>query len=181
MRKRKTLACNAMGESVHKWAMKVIHNNLWRVPSWIGFDDLMQDAFQAYALIRHRYPKAKYASHVDTLFRTTFLRHLTDLARQRTLEEAEVVDNDLVDASSELCEFDDLVKIVIESPDIVQTTLRALIVEGAPESRIGLDGARETLNQKLCRLIGDAAYKGEGFHDVAGAVREYLNNNLKSA
>lgn len=86
-----------MDEGLERWLWRTAHRNHWRVAAWMSREDLIQDGYMCYMkcvdtyqrLLRKRRPRKDDRRNFMALVRTTFERHITDLANQRTLQRVE--------------------------------------------------------------------------------------------
>lgn len=173
-----------MDRGCRLWLTSFAKKNFWRVSSWYDMDDLLQDGYLLYLRVRERYPDITHPPHIMRLFRTTFTRHLHDLARQRERQ------------------LDTPLSVVVANPDVPHEVVLDLMLRGergleevqvalvkAPECVLRLlellasedgcrrlrsryrlvHGVRETLNQRIARLTR----QGEGTNTTA-ALREYM-------
>lgn len=152
------------------WLHKTAAKHYWRVCKWYDLADLVQDGYLTYYRIRERYDTATDAKHVMSLFRVSYLNHITSLARlrRRRIDEINITDmfEDGANFSEEflfqaVCQSSDVpsqISVGDLSPEVVKVIKTfddptALKKMRAP-FRKGFDGKRETTNQRLCRMIG---------------------------
>ena len=169
------------GSSFEKWAAKMAHNNVWRTLPLHDVEDLMQDAYLYFMLVKERYNPGN-ARHFMSLFMRCFYNHIQNLARDRMRQNEthlviETADGE-IDYLQELCEDQTAlvalhVKLaVMDAPTEVQSVLNALTdpeYSYKPKKRRRGRG-RETPNQFLCRIAGLNARK----IDVVGQIKEWL-------
>lgn len=156
-----------MDKGVQGWIYRQAKKHYWRVSSWYDFDDLVQDGFLCYYRIHARYAAnvpgerrigtAKEKRHIMSLFQSSYINHIHDLARskQRQLD-LPTFDGELrssaPDAGSET------ERLISEAPPLVARVIRALmhddtgaLLKPFPHKS---DGTRETVNERLCALVG---------------------------
>lgn len=166
-----------LDEGMQKWIYVTANRNYWRVPRWYGIEDLVSDGFACYykclahygRLARKRQPRKDDRRHFMSLVRTTFLRHITNLANERTATpERPVCDMHRADETAETWlerngpisgAVADFSVIFERAPREIRTLLRAFAddaAEGIAYARKRLEKTgllqRETTNERLCRL-----------------------------
>ena len=152
-------------EGLKKWVLKMAHQHVWRMPSDMDFDDLVQEGFLCYAICRQRY-KVENKSHMMSLVKITFINQITDLANKRT-RQPDVLMSDIIEPGTEsefleeYCgaqESDaELIYLLNYAPAEVSAILEALNSDSVLARlrrpfRVRGDGSRETMNERLCRL-----------------------------
>jgi DNA-directed RNA polymerase specialized sigma24 family protein len=162
-----------LDEPARLWIYKIAHKQFWRVSRWYEFDDLVQDGFMKFYHVRAHYPKVKDQPHLMALFKVAFLNHihllasrrtnsaeacfLTDLAAGMSLQADHELDvADAVGPPQEpyallftaLCNAPAPVVRLLEK---IASEPRSLALSAAYRKR--RDGTKETLNQRLCRLV----------------------------
>lgn len=66
------------------WLVKTAGENFWRVEGFMTRDDLVQEGYICYFKVAGRYKKtATGKAHLMSLFKTTYLNRITDLANER--------------------------------------------------------------------------------------------------
>lgn len=144
------------------WMIKFAHKNYWRMASWLDMDDLLQEGYAAYAEVAQRYPTAIEPQHRMRLFQLVLHSRIEDLAMARTkqpdsclsdvtLEEGEESQFEIADP-----EFSSIVAAAKEVPSI-EAVLRLFTDNDSLKQlnavyRKRLNGHRETVNERLCRL-----------------------------
>jgi len=161
---------------------KMAKHHHWRVQSWYGIDDLIQEGFVCYAKVRSKYPQITDDVHILNLTSVAFRNHITNLSnRKRKQADITFADlpNDDIPPETE-CPDAEIAQLIAEAPPLVQRVLRAL---QSPEGRkawaalyrVRRNGTRETLNERLCRMIGLQAVV-----DIHSLVVSYLKNAVYS-
>lgn len=189
----------AMDAGARAWLLKTAKLNFWRVDDWYEFDDLVQDGFVCWSRVIHKYEtrtgRVRSRRHLMGLFKRTYSNHIHDLSKGRTRqpEEVGVLDvtmltrryqSEPLDGSEYRawdameCEGDahDYERMVVEAPTILQKLLRVLLRDGPSPAmraayRVGRDAQRETVNERLCKLIG----ADPADYDYATALRSFLS------
>lgn len=181
-----------MDQGARLWLYKTARRNYWRIAAWYEFDDLIQDGCVCYANVVKKYQtdrnRVRRRQHIMHLFKVSFVNHMHDLAKRRTKCAAEVKILDV--KSSYQNEFNawgdlqtdaddgdlfDFERLIAEAPSAIQPLLDKLIHGDCARTlraayRVRSTGARETINERLCRLVG----VDPGSHDLATALRSYL-------
>jgi hypothetical protein len=174
----------AMDRGARAWLVVVAADNYWRVASWYELDDLVQDGHMIWARIVRKYERepgrVRAIGHLMRLFRTAYLNHIHDLSKRRTRNIAEVKAGDLIatgdpwDLLPCLCSAAELDRFVAEAPDMIKRVLLSLFEADGRVLRalyrVAHDGVRETLNMRLCRLVGVDHEEV----DLVCALRTYL-------
>ena len=178
-----------MDEGARRWLFKTARKNFWRVARWYDLDDLVHEGYAVYYEVRKRYPSAIDPPHQMALFKRIFMTRLCDMAKKRTLSADEVLADDLVlrrigeqqteslfDSIAAGPNLEDVKVELAHAPRCVQEAV-GLFCDGDPRlsSRyrkipVGRFLQRETLNDRLCRLID---HELEGV-DLVGMLRRFL-------
>jgi hypothetical protein len=167
-----------LDEPARLWIYKIAHKQFWRVSHWYEFDDLVQDGFMKFYHVRAHYPKVKDQPHLMALFKVAFLNHIHLLASRRTNsaeacfladcpfgppnnhpgiimdKESWMADRLLTPDQSYGLFFAALAKApapVVRLLEKIASEPRSLALSAAYRKR--RDGTKETLNQRLCRLV----------------------------
>ena len=168
-----------MDEGAKRWLWKYAKKQHWRVAAWIDFDDLIQCGYVEYCEVLYRYPQATDAAHKMRLFQLCFRSKIEDLVRSNTkqIDEArsdivETYDGDAV----LLPDFSNLHALLIKAPQLVKDVLALFNDENArkvlQQPFVKYDnGRRETLNDRICQLIG----KDPNCIDAVGSLRMYFS------
>jgi hypothetical protein len=196
-----------MDRGTRLWLLKTARKHFWRVvtPSY-EMDDLIQDGFVCYERVIAMYerrdyvsprgnvtkgsPRVRKRSHIMRLFQVSFVNHINELSKRRTVNAIEVLAADLVPITVE-SEWDAFVtddsdlmqleRLIAEAPRMLQPVLREIISETNGECfrepyRVFIDGQRETFNERLCKIAGLDCTKV----DIATMLRSYLQGRLLS-
>ena len=155
----------SMDQGARLWLVKFARKNYWRVATWIDLDDLIQDGYAAYYETLMRYPTAKDAAHIQSLFKLVFRSKIEDLVRahKKQIDDArsdivENIDNN-PSASMLLPDFSNFHALLVKAPQQIKDALNLLNSEqgrqklAQPLSRTE-SGRRETLNERFCALLG---------------------------
>lgn len=173
-----------MDEGAKRWLLKAARKNFWRVARWYDLDDLIQEGYEVYYETIKRYPDATDPPHRMAMFKLLFASRVNDLANKRTRGAAEVLAWDvssrsdpgrlesIMDAIAAPSSAADAMPLLAHAPQHVRDAVALLTSdEGARRMRSryrrAADGRRETLNERLCRLLGAAP----GTEIVAGLLR----------
>jgi len=145
-----------LDDSARGWLLRTARKNLWRVHRWYDFDDLVSDGVLCWQIVVTRYAQVSERKHLMSLFKTTYLNHIHQLANKRTLQSAELVDTDLL-PFCELGQRDDMMEIAQSATPALRRCLSVVMEQ--PERlrqpyRRRLNGHRETVNERLCRFAG---------------------------
>ncbi len=158
-----------MDDGARGWLLRIARKSFWRVHGVLDLDDLISEGFVCYYDVVRRYPHVTERRHLMRLFQVKYLNRITDLAKKRTrhlgvLEELAFETEPFEEPST-----------FTDAPEPVKTILRLLLsedgVKGLQQTyQRFANGYRETLNDRLCKLIGlDSTQL-----DLAGMVRNYL-------
>lgn len=182
-----------MDDGARGWLVKTATKNFWRVARWYDLDDLIQDGFVCYYKVMLKYPTAIDAPHRMALFKRTYTNYIHDLSTSRTKSVAEFLASDLTPQDAEGGERSEMIAASIPCPhsDMVsvgailatapERVRRVLALFADDEDRVALRSAyrlrrigkrlvRETLNERLCRILGyDPAET-----DLVGEVHRFL-------
>lgn len=151
-----------MDEGAKSYLFKYASRNHWRVAAWIDFDDLIQEGYAAYYDTLRRYPAAIEPSHIMSLYKLVLRSTIENLVRQHSKQ--------IDDARSDIIEIYDgdailmpdgfaLQSLLLKAPKPVKDVL-ALFSDDNKRKELQKpyvmkeNGRRETMNERLCRLIG---------------------------
>ena len=169
-----------MDEGARKWLYKTCHKNFWRViRSDYEFDDMVQDGLMKFYHVRMRYPQVKDPPHLMALFKIAFLNHIHGLASRRTKSaevcfladmnidfrrnnsggavssgDAEITAAELLLPPEQSC--GPLFAAILNAPKPLLRFLEKVASDPALLAgvcRRRRDGTRQTLNERLCRLV----------------------------
>lgn len=151
------------------WLIAVVKDQYWRVASWYDFDDLVQDGYMVWYRVVQKYEveagRVRSRPHLMRLFKRSFINHIHQLAKNKTVASFEIKAADLItfaDPWSVLAPAFDVgeyARVVVDAPKAVRPLLRRLLF-GAPSPvlrarpRFRADGTRTTTNERMCRLVG---------------------------
>ena len=168
-----------MDQGARNWLHKYARRQYWRVAAWIDYDDLIQDGYIEYLEVLRRYPQATEPSHKMRLFQLCFRSKIEDLVRANT-KQVDDARSDIVDlndnASMIIPDFSTLHALLIKAPAEIKAALALLADDKAREELqkpfVKYDnGRRETLNERICRLVGIDCKK----HDLVKDMRLYFS------
>lgn len=173
----------AMDEGTKRWILRTAQSNFWRVASHYDLADLIQDGYLHYYRVVNKYPHIESRRHIMGLFQRTYTNHIHNLAKDRTRMPDHLVTAGLDDDPADVLErlMGDrnvtagdmsLVEILESAPAPVRAVLELLLHK--PEAlrapyRVRANGARETLNERICRRLG-VPYE----FDLVTPTRQYL-------
>lgn len=190
LRRGRITRMTTMDRSARAWLVTVAADHYWRVAHWYEFEDLLQDGHMVWWRIVFKYEtepeRIRTRGHLMRLFKTAFLNHIHDLAKNKTVTHVEVRAEDVKpevegqehDVWAKLgCSHDagEYLRLIAEAPSIIQPLLNAILY-GPPSRmlrslyRVNRDGTRDTTNSKLCRLVGVDPEST----DLATELRSYL-------
>ena len=161
-----------MDEGARLWLYKKAHKEFWRVSKWYEFDDLVQDGFMKFYHVRATYPSVIEYPHLMALFKVAFTNHIHMLATKRT-HAPELFFADMLTAPSPEADqetlaaervlppeqpFAPLFTAILNAPAPVRELLAKIAGEPtlpalSSACRLRRDGTKETLNERLCRLV----------------------------
>lgn len=172
-----------MDDSCYRWLRRTAAKHHWRVASFVDLDDLIQDGYLTYQRVLLKYPELRTRRQIMAMFKRIYHMHLHDLANWRTKRPREVLHSDLAVADADedntwdqlLAQFDDELMLIVEAPERVRQALLAVMSEVGQkrmtsEYRVRKDGTRETLNDRLCSMLG----YDPGEVDLVKPMRDYL-------
>lgn len=177
----------AIDQGASNWIIKTARKNHWRVQSWMDISDLIQDGYLCWYMVVERYQdRVENLDHMMKLFMRVYTNHLHDLASRRSrLSEQCFVDFLRPDQTDSF-----LIERLMPAGEESDAELRLMLDKAPPNVKATLDlfstedgrrklqskprrqpnGVRETLNDRLCRLIG---IDPTGV-DLVGQVRDFL-------
>lgn len=71
---------------IEGWTVNFVAKNLWKVARTQQRDDVMQEAYEVFMRVCRRYPEVEDAPHFMALYKTSWVRHFTDLANADTAD-----------------------------------------------------------------------------------------------
>jgi hypothetical protein len=156
-----------MDTGARLWMLKKVKKEYWRVCKVCDPDELLQDGFMLYAMVLDRYPTAVKAKHRMSLFMRIFSNHIHRMARNQSNRPEAFLACELSAPDGEpIIELDcldnetsTLAAKIANAPKPVQDVLALYTTEEGLRKlrsayRLRKDGTRETLNERLCRLVG---------------------------
>jgi hypothetical protein len=157
-----------MDRKTKQWLANTSSRNYWRVCSYYDIDDLIQDGMLIYHRVTQKYKgSGKSPAHILNTYKASFKNHIHDLANKRTRQPVELQllsmspdDNDYSERFVPgVPEMQTLAAKIAKAPVRVREVLQLFASDDeckrmrAPY-RVRIDGQRETLNDRLCRLAG---------------------------
>jgi DNA-directed RNA polymerase specialized sigma24 family protein len=168
-----------MDRKTKQWVARTAAKHYWRVASYYDMDDLIQDAMLVYhrTLIRYNesgrhaaQERTQTKAYMVNTFKRCYLNHIHDLANKTSREPSTCFLEDLIPPASDgeylanniLPKFQEqqtFATYLSRAPVKVREVLRLFASDDGCERmrvpyRVRPDGARETLNERLCRLAG---------------------------
>lgn len=188
------MKCTSMDAGVRGWVVTTAAAHFWRVAHWMEFEDLIQDGAMVWCRVVEKYEcdtgRVRSRPHLMQLFKRSYQNHIHYLSKQKFVSRVEVLVEDEVvrrggvirmsdqmwdhlGVSHDVGEYD---RLVAEAPGVIRPLLRVLFngqraLGWSSEHRVYGDGTRETLNAKLCRLVG----VDPELEDLATPLRAYLH------
>lgn len=146
MQRRKLKFIPRFEGPIEGWAKNYITKNRWRVEDYIDFDDLMQDAYEYFLIVRDRYPDITEPKHFMALFKRCLSNHFHDLSKTRTRHE-----NTMAVETSEASQTvaDEVPSVVAKCPQFVEELALVLANPKTPSNVL-----RKTTNEYWCGLVG---------------------------
>lgn len=173
---------HTMDQGARLWLSKYARRNYWRVAAWIDIEDLIQDGYAAYYETLQRYPTARDAAHIQSLFKLVFRSKIEDLVRahKKQIDDArsdvvETIDSATSNYGMFLPDFSNFHALLVKAPQQIKDVLNLLNSEqgrqelNKPFQRSD-SGCRETLNDRFCRLLGYDAKQV----DLVSMLREHF-------
>lgn len=168
------------------WLVQTARKNLWRVPDSYELRDLVQDGYWHWARIVHRYEvmpnRIRSRKHLMGLFKITFINHVNDLSKRKS-RMVEVAFDDLPPAVTARMQYSAAQDLIGLAPPLVKLAFVAIMSDDGARRmrsayRVYAGGARETLNERLCRLTG----LDPKVFDLPDEMKRYLHgySNLAS-
>lgn len=149
-----------------RWMKSYARKNLWRVAPWMDLDDMIQLGYEAYYETRSRYATATDPRHIQSLFQLVFRSKIENAVRGNTkqVDDADSPYLDLLNTDHQVndtclmfSKLLDIHALIIKAPREVVSVVDVLVKE--PEELTkpyekDARGRRETLNDRLCRILG---------------------------
>lgn len=155
-------------KGLRNWINKTARENYWRIAPWYGLDGLIGDGNLAFVICKRRYAhKVRNKAHFMALVKTVFWNMIMDLATDN-IRAGEIpvsqlaipgMEETFLEAIAGVEESDaELYATLRSAPDEVRQLL-ALFQEPDKLAALRKDvrkenGARETTQETLCRLLG---------------------------
>lgn len=174
------------------WLNKYARRHYWRVEKFFELDDLIQEGYYCYYYVRRRYPHVVDPPHIMTLFKLTFMCSLNDLSKGAKPNGAGSGWRPGLETASWLtaaCDPDeqplrerhggadpdaDMMQVIADAPPRLSRLLRLLLSGDGlrGELRRHTDGTRESLNERLCSLIGVSPRDFDLHSDLLNYLRQ---------
>lgn len=166
----------SMDDGAHAWLITVAIDHFWRVPKYYELSDLVQDGYMCWSRIVQKYEtepgRVRSRGHLMRLFKTSFLNHIHDLSKSKTVAHVEVLADDVAPIGDEdglyadawealgiTYNLNEYGQMIAEAPARLRPLIRSLLT--SPELpamrsqyRRRRDGSRSTMNDALCRIVG---------------------------
>lgn len=145
-----------------KWVIDFAAANYWRVAAHIDLEDLLQDGMMLFHKCRQKYrEEGRGHAHIINTFKQAFRNHVTNLAIART-RDLEMMATDVEwtdDLSPRENGQQEFTVALQKAPFRVREALAVYTTErGRDKMRkpyhLYVDGSRETLNDRLCKVAG---------------------------
>lgn len=156
-----------MGDTTRQWLLRTVAKNYWRVCTYYEFEDLVQDGYMVFLLVKQKYEGRGFTdSHISNLFKRSFINHIHDLSNKRTrqaFEVPEIVTNEDDDEVTRTVpgdpELQTIGLMIAKAPREIRAVLDILVSDAGRKRlrapfRHSPTGSRETMNDRLCRLAG---------------------------
>ena len=167
-----------MDEGAKKWMIGYARRNYWRVATWMDLDDLIQDGYYAWVEVCWRYPAIiDQPAQIMSMFKLCFADKITDLSRGKTKQQDDARSDivDVFDGPEMAVDPSNFNLLLAKAPKVVKDTIELLTSDrmkdelNKPYER-DANGRRETLNQRICRLLN----LDPNTNDPVAAVRMHL-------
>lgn len=174
-----------MDAGARRWLYLTARKNYWRVSQWCEIKDLVQDGHWHWSRIIHKYEvipgRIRSRRHLMGLFKITYTNHLHDLSKRKS-RLSEVSFEELPPSIVARMQYSAAQDLIGLAPPLVKLAFVAIMSDdGSRRLRSHYrvkEGARETLNERLCRLTG----LDPRVIDLPGEMKKYLHgySNLAS-
>lgn len=184
-----------LDKAIVGWIHNTARQHFWRVAYWYDLSDLIADGWLCYAKCRCRYARQVFDDRRNptplerrkfmALVKSTYLRHITNLANRRT-QLGEVPAIDIADVAQEVMapagldaldkllppELHPLVEVMLKTDSKKRRTrlFYMPLASGGMRVKRLRKSRRETTNEYFCRLLGLDPTK----NDLAGMVERAL-------
>lgn len=166
------------------WLVNTARRNLWRVPTDYTLEDLVQDGYLVYYRVSNKYPDVTEPRHLMRLFQVSFNNHINTLSKKRTrvpllcasdLCTTHTDESKFWDAVLDHADPQELSVMLHNAPPLVRQALSLYLDDKTCSSmrsryRVRKDGTRETLNERMCRLLGVESC------DLVGMIKKFLTS-----
>lgn len=170
----------ALDDGAIRWMKRVARDQYWRVAPWISLDDLIQDGYLCWYIVRNKYPDVESHANRMALFKRVFNNHLHNLANARTSHPETALAQEELETKldAQPCQLAEMMTMIAEAPAKVRGILKKLIADPTClRDTYRTDGLiRETFNERLCRLAGVNPKQ----NDLHAALRAALSTTLPS-
>lgn len=144
-----------LDEGMRNWIIAYAKANLWRVPNWYQWEDLIQEGFLCYCKCCLKYKNIS-KKHFMALVQRTFVNRVTDLSRKKTVRKDESVEDPTSAVFLSRGEPQDTTLMVLlnQMPAEIKSMLLRFVSGKAPRRKRYRDRRRETNNEYLCKTAG---------------------------
>jgi hypothetical protein len=168
---------HTMDNGAKIWMWKYCKKNHWRVAVWVDFDDLIQEGYFAYYDTLRRYPTAVEPQHIMSLFKLVLRSNIEDMVRKHS-KQIDDARSDIVEAfdGDAVLSLDSFVlqSLLVKAPQAIKDVL-ALFADDNQREELAKplvkydNGRRESLNDRVCQLLGRDNNK-----DLVGQLKTYF-------
>ena len=164
-----------MDPRLQNWVSYQAHKNLWAMPPYLSYEDLIQEGMYYWTHVNNKYyEKVTDPPHMVSLFMTAYTRRLIDLRYKRTPDVVSIEDNAAI--VELLAEEPSLAQFAINAPEPIASIIRLLTDpnEGivCPPFHKFPDGSRDTINNRLHRKLATLGIEATG--SLLKQLRAYL-------
>lgn len=147
------------------WIVNKAKRDYWRVAGWYDLDDLIQDGYMCYARCHAKYPSDLSRRHFMALVQVSFVNHIHNLAKKKSLCQEQVL-SEIAHDGDERPESTADRLLGVEPEEATLGTILSQLPEGLRQLVLKLlDGGSntpylrqgrrwETNNEFYCRLAG---------------------------
>ena len=157
---------------IEGYVVNYLKKNYWRVAAHHEYEDLLQEAYFKFLVVKDKYPEVVNPPHFMALFKTAWNNHFINLSKTQT-KDITIIESQLMgeislfelsDKKGRVNDHEGDVTILLkQAPEEIQllfaalddTDLVKLLRQKSQKIRNGNRRARrETTNQALCRILG---------------------------
>jgi DNA-directed RNA polymerase specialized sigma24 family protein len=169
---------HTMDNGAKIWMWKYCKKNHWRVAAWVDFDDLIQEGYFAYYDTLRRYPTAIEPQHIMSLFKLVLRSRIEDMVRKNS-KQVDAARSDIIEVyeGDAIVLFDSFVlqSLLTKAPQVIKDVL-SLFADDKQREELAKpfvkydNGRRESLNDRVCQLLGRDNNK-----DLVGQLKTYFS------